>query len=180
MSPLYPPPVAAPAASAAMSRLGSTRFSGSSQTSSVVTIPSGWEVLNIYFNVTGYSGSGIASLRFNGDSTASHYSSSYFIGTSTTKTNSLATFAGAKLGQNAVTVERNGQIVIYNLNDTNHLWVCTSTTQASASTAPVTSCGSGNWVSTSATYITSIQMVVDTSGITMPAGTGFVVYGDTP
>jgi hypothetical protein len=171
MSPLLVPP--------GMLRLGAVRFTASAQSSAILTIPP-YEILTVYFNITGYSGSAIASLRFNNDSTASRYSSSYSPLTSTTKTNTLGTFAGAKLGQNAVTVERSGQIIIYNYLDTTHIWICTSTTQASATSAPVTSVGSGNYVSSSAAQITQIQMITDTSGITMPAGTGFVVYGDTP
>ena len=123
-------------------------------------------------------GGAIASLRFNGDTTTGNYSSSYSPLTSTTKTNTLGTFAGAKLGQNGVTGRRSGQVTIYNVSGTMHPWTCVSTTEAAANTQPVTSVGSGVW--TGSGQITSIQLIVDTNGITMPAGTGLVIYGQNP
>lgn len=161
-----------------MPLLASYRFTASSGTSNVLNIPA-CEILDIRFNIVGYSGGGgIASLRFNGDTTIGNYSSSYSPLTSTTKTNTLGTFGGAKLGQNSVTVQRSGQVTIYNVSGTSHLWTCVSTTHAATSGAPVTSIGSGVW--TSSGQITSVQLIVDTGGITMPAGTSLAIYGQNP
>jgi hypothetical protein len=162
-----------------MDLLGSHKYTSSVSSSPVISIPP-MEMLQIQFNVEGYgSGGGIASLRFNADSTAGNYSSSYSVLTSTTLTNTLGTFAGFKLGQNSVTVQRSGLVTIKNFLSTSHGITCQSQTHAAATSAPVSSVGAGMYVTGGATQITSVQLIVDT-GVTMPAGTSFAIFGCNP
>lgn len=159
--------------------LASQVFTAAAQTSNVLTIPA-CNILQIQFNIEGYSGSAIASLRFNGDTTAGNYSSSYTsfsTAAPAAPTNVLGTFAGFKLGQNAVTAQRSGLVTIKNNSSTSHGITCQSQTHAAANTAPVTSLGSGVYVTASAAQITSVQLIVDTASITMPAGTSLYVFG---
>jgi hypothetical protein len=53
------------------------------------------------------------------------------------------------------------------------------TNTGSAATAGTLDFGGGEWVNTSA-QITSIEMRTQGGSITMPAGTGFTVYGSNP
>lgn len=159
--------------------LATHKFTAASATSPVLTIPAR-EMLQIQFNIEGYSGSAIASLRFNGDTTVGNYSSSYSVLTSTTLTNTLGTFAGFKLGQNAVTAQRSGLVTIKNFLSTSHGITCQSQTHAAATAAPVSSVGSGVYVTAAAAQITSVQLILDTGSITMPAGTSLAIFGCNP
>jgi hypothetical protein len=157
------------------------RFASALSNSPVIAFGA-YEMLQIQFNVEGYSGSGIAAFRFNGDTTAGNYASEFITWSTAapTVTNFLGTFAGFKLGANAVTVARSGFLTIKNFTSASRLITCQSLTHQGAGTvADVQSVGGGKYVG--ASQITSIQMLVDPVGsITMPAGTGFVVSGYTP
>lgn len=162
----------------ALPLLARTQFSGAS--SAVLTIPA-VELLQIQFNIEGYSGGGgIAMFRFNGDTTVTNYSSEYITWSTAAPTvvNVLGTVGGFKTGANSVTVQRSGFMTIKNTaGSTSHLITCASLTHAGATTASVQSSGGGKYVASG--QITSIQMLVDT-GVNLSAGTSFAVYGMTP
>jgi hypothetical protein len=162
--------------------LGSYKFPSSLANSPVLTIPPA-ELLQIQFNIEGYSGSAIASLRFNGDTTVGNYSSSYTTFSTAapaTPVNTLGTFGGFKLGGNAVTVQRSGLVTIKNNSSTSHGITCQSQTHAAANAAPVSSFGSGIFITSGAAQITSVQLILDTGSITMPAGTSLAIFGMNP
>jgi hypothetical protein len=166
---------------ASMPELLSYRFTSSLSASPVFTIPP-CELLQIQFNIEGYSGSGIAAFRFNGDTTAGNYASEYLTWSTAapTVTNFLGTFAGFKLGANAVTVARSGFLTIKNYASASHLITCQSLTYGGGgTTADVQSMGGGKY--TGAAQITQVQLLLDPVGsVTMPAGTSFAVFGTNP
>jgi hypothetical protein len=164
-----------------MPELLSYRFASALTQSPVFTIPA-CELLQIQFNIEGYSGSGIAAFRFNGDATAGNYASEYLTWSTAAPTvsNILGTFAGFRTGANAVTVARSGFLTTKNYPSSSHLITCQSLTSGGGGTAADTqSIGGGKY--TGAAQITSILLVIDPSGsITMPAGTSFAVFGTNP
>ena len=162
---------------AAWTDLGSYRFTGDLTQSPVLTFPA-MEMLQVQFNITGYSANAIASLRFNGDTAVGNYNSSYSTLTSTTLTNTLGTQSMFRLGQNGVRNQRSGLVTIYNYSGSAHPITCQSITQSAGTTAPVLSIGGGNWNGTG--QITSMQLITDVSGTTMPAGTSFAIIGLNP
>ena len=161
--------------------VASYRF-GSSLSNSPVISFGAYEMLQIQFNIEGYSGSGIAAFRFNGDATAGNYASEYLTWSTAapTVTNFLGSFAGFKTGANAVTVARSGFMTIKNFTSSSRLITCQSLTHQGGGTVVDTqSMGGGKY--TGASQITSVQLLVDPVGsITMPAGTSFVVLGYNP
>jgi hypothetical protein len=166
--------------------LGTIRMASAAATSSVLTIPP-YEMLFFQFNLPGYGGSDIISLRFNGD-TGTTYTTNYVVQSTTLTTTpaSPAITTGQtmlRLGGNAVAnLGRSGQGSIYNVSGQQHLVTCTSITAGSltASTpAPTISAGGGVWASAATTQITSIQLATP-GGQTMLAGTSFAVWGLTP
>lgn len=162
-----------------MEYLGSIKLGSAAASSSVLSIAAR-EMLLIQFNIPGYGGSDIASLRFNGD-TGANYNSSYITWTTAAPgapTNTLSTTM-FRLGANAVGNQRSGQVTVYNVLGTQHIVTCMSATQSASGTAPATSVGSGNWNSASSAQITSIQMLTP-GGATMSAGSEFVVFGINP
>lgn len=162
--------------------LATAKFTSSLANSAVLTIPA-CDLLQVQFNVEGYSGSAIASLRFNGDTTITAYSSSYTTFSTaapSTPVNTNGTFGGFKLGGNAVTVQRSGLVTIKNNNSTSHGITCQSQTHAATAGPPVSSWGSGMYITGSAAQITSVQLIIDTGSITMPAGTSLAIFGMTP
>jgi hypothetical protein len=166
----------------ALPLLASYRFASSLANSPVLTVPA-VDLLQVQFNVEGYSGSAIASLRFNGSTTITEYSSSYTTFSTAAPgvpVNTSGTFGGFKLGGNAVTVQRSGLVTIKNNNSTSHGITCQSQTHASTAGPPVSSFGSGMYISGSANQITTIQLIIDTGSITMPAGTSLAIFGMTP
>lgn len=158
--------------------LGSTVFTSSRQSSDVVAIPAR-DILQIQVRVTGYSGGDIASLRFNGD-TAANYWSRYISWASggTTATNAQnASQTLARLFAQTTTMQRSATIGLTNYQSTSKVGnVSAQTSSNSASTIPVTEFGGFEWNNTTA-QITSIQLLTAGGSITMPAGTGFAVFG---
>lgn len=158
--------------------LGSTVFTGSAQASAVVTIPAR-DLLQIQVRVTGYSGGDIASLRFNGDSGANYWSRSISwaaAGTTATNTqNASATLA--RLFNQTTTNQRSATVGITNFTTTSKVGnISAQTSSNSAATIPVIEFGGFEWVNTTA-QITSVQLLTAGGSITMPAGTGFAVFG---
>jgi hypothetical protein len=164
-----------------MERLGSLRLTGSAATTGVLTIPPR-EQLFLLVNIAGYSGGDIASLRFNADTAANywdrHLMSATGVATFTNAQNASSTLI--RLAGNAVTRGRTVQVSIMNLATASKpvaMSVCTLT--GAAATVGDSDVGWGEWVNTTA-QITSIEMRTAGGSITMPAGTGFTVYGSNP
>jgi hypothetical protein len=164
-------------------RLGSIRLSSSAVTTGVLTIPAR-EQLFLLINITGYSGGGdIASLRFNGD-TGTNYWDRHLICAqgATTFTNAQnASTTLIRLAAAATTQARSVTVAIMNLASVSksvgisHV----QTNTGAAATVGGLDVGGGEWVNTSA-QITSIEMRTAGGSVTMPAGTGFTVYGSNP
>lgn len=165
----------------ALPLLGMYKFGTAAASSSVITIPA-VDLLQIQFNIEGYSGGGgIAMFKFNADATAANYSSEYITWSTAapTVTNVLGTVAGFKTGANSVTVQRSGLMTIKNNSSTSHIITCQSLTHAAASAASVQSTGGGKYITAGAAQITSVQMLVDTA-VNLSAGTSFAIFGMTP
>jgi hypothetical protein len=165
-----------------MDKIANFRFGSSLTTSGVLTFAA-YELLQVQFNIEGYSGSAIASLRFNGDTTVTNYASEYLTWSTAAPTvsNVLGTFGGFKLGANGVTVQRSGLLTIKNNSSVSHLITCASLTHGGGGTSvDVQSSGGGKYVTGTAGQITSIELITDVNGITMPAGTSLAVFGYNP
>jgi hypothetical protein len=161
-----------------MTEIGSLRLTASAITTGVLTIPA-YEQLMLLCNIAGYSGGDIASLRFNGDTGANYWDRHLMsAAAATTFTNAQnASTTLIRLAGNAVTQGRTVQVSIMNLATASKpvsMQVCTLT--GAAGTVGNADIGWGN---TSA-QITSIEMRTAGGSITMPAGTGFTVYGSNP
>jgi hypothetical protein len=165
-----------------MEFLGSTRMSASAVGTAVVTIPAREQLL-VICNIAGYSGGDIASLRFNGDTGANYWSRHLTCapGATTLTDNPTASATLFRLAGNAVTQGRSVSCSIMNLATISksigigHL----QTNTGAAATIGTLDWGGGEWVNTTA-QITSVQMLTAGGTITMPAGTGFSVYGVNP
>jgi hypothetical protein len=168
-----------------MERLGSIRLSSSAVTTGVLTIPAR-EQLFLLCNIAGYSGGGdIASLRFNGDTGTNYWdrhitsvsgaTPPVFVNVQTASTTLL------RLAGNAVTTGRSVSVSIMNLATVSKAVGISHIQTASGSAATVggLDIGGGEWVNTSA-QITSIEMRTAGGSVTMPAGTGFTVFGCNP
>lgn len=163
-------------------KLGSIRLSSSAVTTGVLTIPAR-EQLYLLINIAGYSGGDIASLRFNGDTGANYWSRhiTWASGGTTATDNPTASATLLRLAGNAVTQGRSVSCSIMNLANVSkavgisHI----QTNTGAAGTVGVLNIGGGEWVNTTA-QITSIEMRTAGGSITMPAGTGFTVYGSNP
>jgi hypothetical protein len=160
------------------------RYASSLTTSGLIPFVGGpYEQLFFDVNVTGYSGSAIASLRMslNGtstDTTAANYNTSFFTGSSAAPaapTNNSGTFAGIRLGANGVTVQRKATVFAYNFSGSSHLCLIQSGTHANP---PVSSWGTGNYLGNG--QIQGVELLTDNSGITMPTGTSITVWGYNP
>jgi hypothetical protein len=160
--------------------LGSYEFPSAAATSPVLTIPA-CDLLQIQFNIEGYSGGGgIAAFRFNGDTTVTNYATEYLTWSTAAPTvaNVLGTFGGFKTGANSVTVARSGFLTIKNFSSTSHLITCQSITHNGAGTvADTQSTGGGKFLGSG--QITSVQMIVDTA-VNVLTGTSFAVFGFNP
>ena len=146
--------------------------------SPLFTFPA-YSMLWVTFCIEGYGGSAIAALRFNNDSTAGNYASQwtqFSTAAPAAPTNTLGTFAGIKLGQNAVGNQRNGWLQIKNNSTTQHICNGQSQTAAAATAAAVISLGGGRYVTSAASQITSLQLITDT-GATISAGSTLNVFG---
>lgn len=167
-----------PAAGAVL--LGEQVYASASTTSNLFTFDP-YPMLYVSFCIEGYSGSAIASLRFNNDTTAGNYASSWSLMTDTATfgvpTNTKGTLAMIKLGQNAVNNQRGGFLQIKNNNTQQHIIEGMSQTASSATGTTAGSIGFCRYVTGSASRITSMQMVVDVAGVTLSAGTSISIYG---
>ena len=166
-----------------MERLGSIRLSSSAVTTGVLTIPAR-EQLFLLCNIAGYSGGGdIASLRFNGD-TGTNYWDRHITaaagGVTLVNTQNASTTL-IRLAGNAVTTGRSVSVSIMNLATVSKSVGISHVQTASGAAATVggLDIGGGEWVNTSA-QITSIEMRTAGGSVTMPAGTGFTVFGCNP
>lgn len=166
-----------------LERLGSIRLTASAVTTGVLTIPAR-EQLFLLCNIAGYSGGGdIASLRFNGDTGTNYWDRHItWAAGGTTPTNvQNASASLIRLAGNSVTQGRSVTVSIMNLATVSksvgisHV----QTNTGAAATVGVLDIGGGEWVNTSA-QITSIEMRTAGGSVTMPAGTGFTVYGSNP
>lgn len=161
--------------------LGSTILGSAAQTTAAVTFPAR-DLLLVQVMVTSYSGSDIASLRFNGDTTAattysSRYLSSAAAATVFTNTTSQSTNC-ARLFSQGTTMGRSALVAITNPASTfKYGAVSSSWTAAGATAATSPPIDIGNWFWTTAAQITSMVMVTAGGTITMGAGTGFAVFG---
>lgn len=165
-----------------MEKLGSIRLSASAVTTGVLTIPAR-EQLYLLINIAGYSGGDIASLRFNGDTGANYWSrhiTSAAAGVTLVNNESVSQTL-LRLAGNTSTQGRSVSCSILNLATVSkavgisHI----QTNTGAAGTAGLLNFGGGEWVNTSA-QITSIEMRTAGGSITMPAGTGFTVFGCNP
>jgi hypothetical protein len=158
--------------------LGSIRLSSSNVSTGVLTIPPR-EQLIIQCNIAGYSGGDIASLRFNGDTGANYWDRHLYSapgGVTWTNAQNLSTNL-IRLAATGVTQGRTVVVNVMNLSNVSKscaMQVCTLT--GSAGTGGQADIGFGEWVNTAA-QITSVEMRTAGGSITMPAGTGFAVYG---
>lgn len=164
-----------------MERLGSLKLGGSAVTTGVLTIPAR-DVLLVICRVTGYSGTDIASLRFNADSTITNYTSSFITGTSASppvlaRVNNVGTLGHIPIASTGITVGRTAIISISNFATTRKVCKIDSSDEQTSTTAGTIDInGYGEWLNTAA-QITSIEMRTSGGSNTLNAGSGFVVYG---
>lgn len=164
-----------------LERLGSVVLGSAAVTTGAITIPAR-DILIVVPRITGYSGSDIASLRFNADSTVTNYTSSFINATSASppvlaRVNNAGTLGHIPLASTGITLGRMGIASISNLAGARKVVQLSVNDEQSATTAATTDIwGFGEWLNTAA-QITSIEMRTSGGSITMNAGSGFVVYG---
>jgi hypothetical protein len=157
-------------------------LTGSAASTSIITIPPR-HLLRITCIITGYTGNGIASLRFGGTAAAvdsgNNYNTRYlrandganndFDDFSTTSTSML------RLGSTGVTSGRSVVVNMTNSTSKRKMAAIISATEAGGvGTAADIDWGQGMWANTSQQII-SVQMVSTANNLT--TGTGFVVEG---
>jgi len=159
--------------------LGGFRFNSSLTTSGRISIVAR-DTIWVHFNIAGYGGSDIASLRFNGD-TGNNYQTRFLTvaiaSVTFTNVNTLST-GFLRLAGLAGTMRRAGSVQIMNISNVNKVckietWDDNVTGVGTETVAEV--CGGGFWANTSA-QITDIEMTT-AGGATLPAGSGFAVFG---
>lgn len=158
--------------------LGGYEFASSLQTSPAIAVAPR-DLLLIQVRVTGYSGGDIASLRFNGDSGANYWSRHVSIAAGgVTMTNAQTASATlARLHPNTTTQQRSSIHAVTNfLSKSKVGTVHAQTSSGAAGTIPELEFGGFEWVNTTA-QITSVTLLTAGGSITMPAGTGFAVFG---
>lgn len=157
--------------------LGAYEFASSAATSAVVPIAIR-DLLLVQVHVTGYGGSDIASLRFNGD-TGTNYTTRYIsaaAGGTTLANNQNVSQTMARLFALGVTIQRSAVIGITNRAAQPKLGAVNGMTSVtSAATGLQIEFGGFQWQNTTA-QITSIQMLTP-GGQTLSAGTCFAVFG---
>lgn len=160
-------------------RLGSVKLSGSAVTTGALTIPAR-DLLLIQVYVAGYSGGGdIASFRFNGDTGSNYWSRyvSYAAGGTTATNNQNVSQTLARIFAQSTTLKRSALVSLTNAAATAKTGVVLGQTSTDAAgTAGIAEFGAFEWVNTSA-QITSVEMRTAGGSVTMPANTGFIVYG---
>lgn len=158
--------------------LGGLELSGSAVTTGALSFAA-YDLLRISVRVTGYSGSDIASFRFNGDSGANYWSryiSAAAGGVTLTNAQNVSQTL-ARCFAVATTLQRSGTFLVINNSATSKVGCAAAqTSSGAAATAPVIEWGGFEWVNTSA-QITSIELRTAGGANTMTAGTGFSVEG---
>jgi len=154
--------------------LGRTQLTVAAASTTNVTIASGYDLLRVEYMVTGCSGAGIPSFKFNADATTTNYFSRWAsmaaAGVVWSQVTTTAT-AAIMLGQATSALQRGGTMRVSNFAATKHL--CTFAGGTSTGGAPLLETGGGEYIST--TTISSIQMIV--AGVNLSIGSGFAVYG---
>ncbi|GEM_PF-3853222 len=158
--------------------LGGLVLGSAAVTTGVLTIPA-YDLLRVSVRVTGYSGSDIASLRFNADAGANYWSRylSAAAGVATLTNNVNVSQTLARLFAVGITLQRSGVFLITNRAATSKVG-CSMGQDGSgaAGTSAGLSFGGFEWVNTAA-QITSIEMRTAGGSITLSAGSGFAVEG---
>lgn len=164
------------------SRLGSFKFDTAANASSILTIPAR-DILRITTIVTGYSGNGIASLRFGGVAGAvdsgNNYSTLHATGLNnsnkwdnylnSTSTNLL------RLAQANAVLGRSSQVIVSNYAaDRKVCHISTATEYGGAGTDNRLAAGQGVWGNTTQ-QILSVQLLSTANNLTV--GSGFIVEG---
>lgn len=172
--------------------LGSTELAAAAASTAVVGPFAPYKWLYIPACVSGYqSGGGIFSLQFGisggAIDTGARYrwnvrpKSTSTTGAWGTPVVSSTTTAASmiQLANAAITTGRVAHIWVMNRSgSTNHTvqWTCTN--EATSATAhPLQMDGDGSYISATAGQITSVQMLTNSGGGNLNAGTGFAVYG---
>lgn len=161
----------------AMQLLGSAAMPAPAATSAVVTFSPRDEVVFVV-RITGYGGADIASLRFNGDSTANYWDRHITFAPAgatgvdvPTPSTTLIRIAG-----NAVTTGRTAWVLCNNLATKPKACTITQLTSTGvAATVGTLDIGGGEWENTT-NQITSVQLVT-AAGQTMGTNSGIQVYG---
>lgn len=172
--------------------LGQTELATAAASTAVVSWTGNYKWLHIDACVSGYaSGGGIFSLQFGISGGAIDTGARYRWlvhphpqSTTTTQVGSVAsstTTAASmmQLANAAITGGRVAHIWLMNRSgSTQHTahWFCTNEA-TSAIAHPVNMFGNGSYISASAGQITSVQMVTNSGGGNLNAGSGFAVYG---
>ena len=163
--------------------LGSTVLAAPAASTAIVTLSATMNKLLIMFNITGYSGSDIASFQFGGTAGAVDTGNNYhtrhltsvaggvvWVNTQVVSTNMI------RVAGNAVLLGRSGICQLMNVaNVSKPMTIQTQTNTGAAATASLLDVGGGEWVNTTQQII-SIRMI-DQNGTNLTAGTGFVVWG---
>ena len=158
--------------------LASTVLTSAAQTTGAISFDAR-DLLLVQVRVTGYSGSDIASFRFNTDTGANYWSRYISAATgAVTLTNAQNTSQSlARLFAAGTTLQRSALVNITNNAGTSKVGrVEGQTSSGAAATAPVIEWGGFEWINTSA-QITSITMLTAGGSITLGIGSGFAVFG---
>jgi hypothetical protein len=159
--------------------IGTQKITASATSLGTISNIPAYDMLAVMVMITGYSGSDIASLRFNGD-TAANYSSRYisYATNSTTGTNNFT--SGATLIRLGIATNKGRSAFALINNPATVSKVVSVHTQIGSGAATteylVTTEGGGEWNNTSS-QINSIQVLTAGGSVTMNAGSGFAVFG---
>lgn len=157
--------------------LGSTAITVAVGDTESIPIPSNFQILTVFYRITGYQANGIAGLQFNNDTGLNYWTRWNIAGGGTTFTTSqTAGTIQVSLGGAAVQNGRSGWATIFNIEGVPKIVKVngqTATTNAATAGAPET--GSGQWTTTNNELISSITM--HSSGGALNVGTGFAIFG---
>lgn len=169
--------------------LGSTVFATTTTASEVVEFPP-FDILKVFYRITGYGGAAIASFRFGPnasgviDAGANYWyrHASIAAGVATVTNTQAISQTFVSVAAIAVAQGRVGEMIVSNYAGANVSKVVRFSNQTqsaatpSAATAGVVEFGGGEWINT-ANRITMIQMVDNPTTTNINAGTGFSVFG---
>ena len=159
--------------------LGSTKLASAASTTASVSIAA-CDMLIIEYMVTGYSGNGVASFRFNGDAAGTSLYMWRFLhslagGVAWVNTASAAAAGLIQVGPIAIVTERVGRLRINNFAGVSHAMTIDGQSSATALSSPTLAIGEGEYSPAGGTQITSVVMVSTANNLN--AGSGFAVYG---